>query len=357
MSSATAAVCRLTGRRVFATDLGGGGWDVSAYVSTDRWFHAHLHISEYSRRISHHDGKPWARVILGGVDTVKFSPDSSSSRTNRALFVGRLLPHKGRRRLDRGTAPGGRARHCRPAEHDGRRGIAEGTGGREADHVSSWRGDAALVEMYRRALCLVLPSVYRTPDGAAHGRAGTSRADVARSDGLRDAGHLHARGKHAGDRRGRRQLDSSSSLVTVPRCDRAWSGLPRIRRKRRRWGPGRPREGARALSVAGRRGAMPRRVPERMIHFLTPEYPPRHGGVADYTHQIATELSRGGETVHVWGPSGSAAQPGSAIVVHSDLGRFPPSRSETDERACSTNFPHRGGWSCSGCRTDSDSAR
>ncbi len=59
-----------------------------------------------------------------------------------------------------------------------------------------------------------------------------------------------------------------------------------------------------------------------MIHFLTPEYPPRHGGVADYTHQIATELSRGGETVHVWGPAGSTAQPGGAIVVHPDLGSF-----------------------------------
>lgn len=59
-----------------------------------------------------------------------------------------------------------------------------------------------------------------------------------------------------------------------------------------------------------------------MIHFVTPEYPPRHGGVSDYTHQIATELSRGGEAVHVWGPAGSAAEPGSAIVVHPDLGSF-----------------------------------
>ena len=59
-----------------------------------------------------------------------------------------------------------------------------------------------------------------------------------------------------------------------------------------------------------------------MIHFLTPEYPPQRGGVADYTHQVATELSRGGESVHVWGPSGSAAQPGSAIVVHPELGSF-----------------------------------
>jgi glycosyltransferase involved in cell wall biosynthesis len=61
-----------------------------------------------------------------------------------------------------------------------------------------------------------------------------------------------------------------------------------------------------------------------MIHFLTPEYPPLHGGVADYTHQIATELSRTGETVHVWGPRSIAGLPGSAVVVHPDLGMFRP---------------------------------
>src|SRR4029450_4297005 len=66
MSTAAAAACRLSGRRVFATDLGGGGWDISAYVSTDRWFDGHLHISEYSRTVYGHATKPWARVILGG---------------------------------------------------------------------------------------------------------------------------------------------------------------------------------------------------------------------------------------------------------------------------------------------------
>ena len=50
-SSLAAAACRLSGRKVFVSDLGGGGWDVSAYVSTDRWYHGHLHISEYSRAI------------------------------------------------------------------------------------------------------------------------------------------------------------------------------------------------------------------------------------------------------------------------------------------------------------------
>ena len=59
-----------------------------------RWF-THTPISEYSRRISQHADKSWARVILGGVDTDKFSPDPSIRRSTRALFVGRLLPHKG----------------------------------------------------------------------------------------------------------------------------------------------------------------------------------------------------------------------------------------------------------------------
>src|SRR5947208_17073893 len=36
-SSVAAATCRLTSRKVFVSDLGGGGWDVSGYLSTDRW--------------------------------------------------------------------------------------------------------------------------------------------------------------------------------------------------------------------------------------------------------------------------------------------------------------------------------
>src|ERR1051325_5030603 len=76
-SSIAAALCRATGRKVFVSDLGGGGWDVSAYVSTDRWYHGHLHISEYSRRASGHEADARAHVITGGVDADKFSPNGS----------------------------------------------------------------------------------------------------------------------------------------------------------------------------------------------------------------------------------------------------------------------------------------
>src|SRR5436190_17221947 len=94
-SSLSALFARLTGRRVFVTDLGGGGWDISAYWSTDSWYHGHLHISEYSRKVLGQAANPRAHLILGGVDAVKFSPDPSVPRGNTVLFVGRLLPHKG----------------------------------------------------------------------------------------------------------------------------------------------------------------------------------------------------------------------------------------------------------------------
>lgn len=164
-SSLAALVCKLRGRRIFVSDLGGGGWDVSAYVSTDRWYHGHLHISEYSRKVYGQADKPWARVILGGVDTEKFSPRETAKRDGTVLFVGRLLPHKGVNDLVRAVAPDmrlelvGRERDARflqdlKALAEGKRVIFR----HDAD-------DAALVEAYRKALCVVLPSVYKTMYG------------------------------------------------------------------------------------------------------------------------------------------------------------------------------------------------
>ncbi len=165
MSSAAAAICRLTGRRVFATDLGGGGWDVSAYVSTDRWFHAHLHISEYSRHISHHENRPWARVILGGVDTAKFTPDPAIARGARVLFVGRLLPHKGIATLIAALPDTIDLDIYGPPNATGEVESLKAQAAGKSIVFHHVIGDNALVDKYRRALCLVLPSVYRTADG------------------------------------------------------------------------------------------------------------------------------------------------------------------------------------------------
>jgi glycosyltransferase involved in cell wall biosynthesis len=173
MSSFAAAMCRATGRRVFSTDLGGGGWDVSGYLSTDRWFHGHLHISEYSRTIFGHQRNHRARVILGGVDTDKFTPRPDIRRNGGGLFVGRLLPHKGvsdlidalpqEMSLDVvGPAPSTEGALKDTGYYQRLKAQASGKAVRFRHDCD----DQMLIDAYRRASCVVLPSVYRAADGS-----------------------------------------------------------------------------------------------------------------------------------------------------------------------------------------------
>jgi glycosyltransferase involved in cell wall biosynthesis len=165
VSSTTALLCRLSNRRVFVTDLGGGGWDLSGYVSTDRWYNGHLHISEYSRRIAGHADRPWAHVIMGGIDINKFAPRGSIIRNGTVLYVGRILPHKGIDDLVKAIPNTMRLEII---------GMAL-----DANYLQDLKtlargkpvvfrhncDDTELIEAYRRALCVVLPSVYRTMYG------------------------------------------------------------------------------------------------------------------------------------------------------------------------------------------------
>ncbi len=158
VTSLTAMAARARGRRVFCTDLGGGGWDLSGYVSTDRLFHGHLHISDYSRRVFGQAGLARARVIYGGVDAVTFSPDDRA-RDIECLFVGRLLPHKGVDVLLDALPADMEAYVVGPAP-DARylsdlRGLAEG----KRVVFRHDCDDATLVGLYRRARVVVLPSV------------------------------------------------------------------------------------------------------------------------------------------------------------------------------------------------------
>jgi len=164
-TSLAALACRATGRRVFVTDLGGGGWDISTYISTDRWFNGHLHLSEYSRTHFGHAGKSFAHVILGGVDTDKFSPGAANDGYDAVVYAGRLLPHKGINDLITAMTPEvelkimGRVTDERFLADLHR--MAQGkriTFRHDCD-------DAELVQAYRHAMCIVLPSVYRTMYG------------------------------------------------------------------------------------------------------------------------------------------------------------------------------------------------
>jgi glycosyltransferase involved in cell wall biosynthesis len=166
-SSLAALFCRLSGRRAFVTDLGGGGWDLSAYFSTDRWYDAHLHLSDFSRRGYGHAEETFAHVIRAGVDTEKFSPSLNSERRESVVFVGRLIPHKGVDVLidalppDASLAIFGRQFEQRYLTDLQRMANCKRvTFHRQAE-------DAEVIAAYRRALCVVLPSVNRTMYGEA----------------------------------------------------------------------------------------------------------------------------------------------------------------------------------------------
>jgi glycosyltransferase involved in cell wall biosynthesis len=160
-SSLAALFCRLTRRRVFVTELGGGGWDLSGYINTDRWYDGHLHISAYSRRICRHDDLNSARVILGGVDTEKFSP-ANVKRQAKVVYSGRLLPHKGIDMLIKAMPADVEldviGRVVEPMYLAYLRQLAVDKRVNFHHEYDDWE----LVEAYRRATCVVLPSVYRT---------------------------------------------------------------------------------------------------------------------------------------------------------------------------------------------------
>ncbi len=197
-TSLAALACRVLRRRVFVTDLGGGGWDLSAYVSTDKWFDGHLHISEYSRKYFGHEGKPFAHVILGGVDGEKFSPgparlaDHSADRPagssadgpadlpldrpivrpadgfdrrsseRPVVYAGRILPHKGINDLIVAVPPDLELKIIgRVADDRFLADLQRLAAGKRVTFQHDCN-DAELIDNYRSALCVVLPSVYRT---------------------------------------------------------------------------------------------------------------------------------------------------------------------------------------------------
>jgi glycosyltransferase involved in cell wall biosynthesis len=91
-TTAALVLGRALRRPVFTTDLGGGGWDLSAYTDTSRWSAGQLHLSRYAKEISGRGENPADAVLLGG--TAGPQPRRGED-AGVVLYVGRLLPHKG----------------------------------------------------------------------------------------------------------------------------------------------------------------------------------------------------------------------------------------------------------------------
>src|SRR5262249_32129224 len=138
--------------------------------NVDSWYAGYLHISEFSRKTFGHEQLQNSEVILGGVDTEKFSPPPQEEPRDTVLYVGRLLPHKGVNYLI--EAVDERA----PLGIVGRRGrdaanfyvllhkLAENKNVTFCENF----GDDELIAQYRRALCIVLPSVQQSVFGEQH---------------------------------------------------------------------------------------------------------------------------------------------------------------------------------------------
>ncbi len=83
---------KLFNKKIFVTDLGLACPEPTWYFDWSRWIDKFLVISKFSERFldRHYAIK---EVIYAGVDTEKYKP--ALEKQNKALFVGRLLPHKG----------------------------------------------------------------------------------------------------------------------------------------------------------------------------------------------------------------------------------------------------------------------
>jgi len=146
-------------KKVYAIPLGGAGWDLSSYISTDFLYSGILHISQYSRDLLSPEKKPNSHVIYGGVSKEKFFPGEKTIR-DKVVFVGRLLPHKGVDVLIEALpedcpcviagTPKSEAYYRHLQDLAARKNVT-------FRHAIS---DTELRSLYQEAICVVLPSVF-----------------------------------------------------------------------------------------------------------------------------------------------------------------------------------------------------
>jgi glycosyltransferase involved in cell wall biosynthesis len=148
---------RLSGTRVFVSDLGGGGWTPAYHFDQSRFLAAHLPISEYAARSL--SGRNQRRhVIYGGVDLDTHPMRASPEHDGSVVFLGRVLPHKGIHHLIAGLPPGVRLDVVGPAPDAAYlarlRALSEGKD-------VAFRGalsDSAVIEILGRSMVLVHPT-------------------------------------------------------------------------------------------------------------------------------------------------------------------------------------------------------
>lgn len=172
ITAAALLIGKLLGKRVFLTDLGGGTLrSLTYYLPILDLTDGLLLLSEYSRKLWKQRGpngkltrKRKIEVIYGGVDVDKFSP-VSFERSKRALFVGRLLPHKG---IDYAIEAMDDDLELdvvgRPYRQDYFESLQAKAVGKNVNFVTA-ADDCELISRYRKALVTISPSVFTASTG------------------------------------------------------------------------------------------------------------------------------------------------------------------------------------------------
>jgi glycosyltransferase involved in cell wall biosynthesis len=146
------------------TDHGLGGGDWAGLLP--RLFDRFLTVSEYSARELRAPASR-TRVVYGGVDPDRFSPDRDAVRRG-VLFVGRVTPHKGLDRLIEALpenvelrVAGSAGHDPDPPERDYPSLLRQLAAGRRVRFLGAVP-DQDLPALYRQAQVVALPSVHRT---------------------------------------------------------------------------------------------------------------------------------------------------------------------------------------------------
>ncbi|MEH2319934.1 glycosyltransferase family 4 protein [Nostoc sp.] len=158
-------IAGLLGKRVFVTDYGGGGSLVLNHkLPVFRSYKNAIAYSCFGLNFIPIELKKKSVLIKGGIDTDKFCPDTSLKKGNNILYVGRILPHKGINYLIDGFRLLNRSDYKlkiigRVYSEQFYQDIKQQAEGLNVEFLHD-ADDQRLVQEYRKAMVIVLPSVH-----------------------------------------------------------------------------------------------------------------------------------------------------------------------------------------------------
>jgi glycosyltransferase involved in cell wall biosynthesis len=159
---------KLLHRRLCATDHGGAtSWLGSSLRALDLVDQI-VSQSDFAASLLADFTENPIRVVHGGVDDTFFAPPAEASARDGVVFVGRLLPHKGIDRLIAALPPGLPLTVCgRPYDARYFAFLKALAVGKQVEFITV-AGDDDVRDLYRRAIAVVLPSVYVDCYGNPH---------------------------------------------------------------------------------------------------------------------------------------------------------------------------------------------